>query len=220
MSLPQLDDLAERAAQDFEARNAAREQALARTRALIRHCARAIQAVHRGDDARAQALLDEAHALARTLQADLAPFPDLYYAGYTQDALKEYAEANIVFGLLRQGQLPDPDALQVPYNTFLRGLAEAVGELRRHVLNILRNGYSAEAETTLAYMDDIYGLLVTLDYPDAITGGLRRLTDIARSLLERTRGELTMSLRLQVVEEALARFQPTDGAAPRTQGPA
>ncbi len=220
MSLPQLDDLAERAAQDFEARNAAREQALARTRALIRHCARAIQAVHRGDDARARALLDEAHALARTLQADLAPFPDLYYAGYTQDALKEYAEANIVFGLLRQGQLPDPDALQVPYNTFLRGLAEAVGELRRHVLNILRNGYSAEAETTLAYMDDIYGLLVTLDYPDAITGGLRRLTDIARSLLERTRGELTMSLRLQVVEEALARFQPTDGAAPRTQGPA
>ncbi len=220
MSLPQLDDLAERAAQDFEARNAAREQALARTRALIRHCARAIQAVHRGDDARAQALLDEAHALARTLQADLAPFPDLYYAGYTQDALKEYAEANIVFGLLRQGQLPDPDALQVPYNTFLRGLAEAVGELRRHVLNILRNGYSAEAETTLAYMDDIYGLLVTLDYPDAITGGLRRLTDIARSLLERTRGELTMSLRLQVVEEALARFQPTDGAAPRMQGPA
>ncbi len=215
-----LDPLAERVQRDFEARNAAREQALARTRALIRHCARAIQAVHRGDDARAQALLDEAHSLARTLQADLAPFPDLYYAGYTQDALKEYAEANIVFGLLRQGQLPEPEALQVPYNTFLRGLAEAVGELRRHVLNILRNGYSAEAETTLAYMDDIYGLLVTLDYPDAITGGLRRLTDIARSLLERTRGELTMSLRLQVVEQALARFQPEDGAAPQTQGPA
>ncbi|NPA31092.1 MAG: haloacid dehalogenase [Chloroflexi bacterium] len=215
MALP-LDDLAERVQQDFEARNTAREQALARTRRLIRHCARAIQAVHRDDEAQARALLEQAHELAQTLRADLEPYPDLYYAGYTQDALKEYAEANIVFGLLRQGRLPDPDDLGLPYNTFMRGLAEAVGELRRHVLNILRNGYSAEAETTLAYMDDIYGLLVTLDYPDAITGGLRRLTDIARSLLERTRGELTMSLRLQVVEQALARWAPPREAGAET----
>ena len=207
MALP-LDALAERVQQDFEARNAAREQALARTRKLIRHCARAIQAVHRGEETQARALLAQAHELAQSLRVDLEPYPDLYYAGYTQDALKEYAEANIVFGLLRQGQLPDPEDLGIPYNTFMRGLAEAVGELRRHVLNILRHGYSAEAETALAYMDDIYGLLVTLDYPDAITGGLRRLTDIARSLLERTRGELTMSLRLQVVEQALARWAP------------
>ncbi len=215
MVLP-LDALAERVQQDFEARNAAREQALARTRRLIRACARAIQAVHRGEVAQARALLEQAHTLAQALRVDLEPYPDLYYAGYTQDALKEYAEANIVFGLLHQGRLPDPDALAIPYNTFMRGLAEAVGELRRHVLNILRNGYSPEAETTLAYMDDIYGLLVTLDYPDAITGGLRRLTDIARSLLERTRGELTMSLRLQVVEQALARWAPPRAAEDET----
>ncbi len=204
----ELEALAEHVQQDFEARNAAREQALAQTRALIRFCARAIQAVHRGDEALAQELLGQARDLAQNLRAALAPYPDLYYAGYTQDALKEYAEANIVYDLLHHGRLPDPQALGVPYNTFVRGLAEAIGELRRHILNILRHGYSPEAETLLAYMDDIYGLLVTLDYPDAITGGLRRLTDIARSLLERTRGELTMSLRLQVVERALQRWQP------------
>ncbi len=209
MALALLDDLAERVAQDFEARNAARERALARARHLIRFCARAIQAVHRGADEQARTFLAQAQDLAQALRQDLAPYPDLYYAGYTQDALKEYAEANIVFHLLRSGHLPDPAALGLPYNTYLRGLAEAVGELRRHVLNILRHGYSDEAETMLGYMDEIYGLLVTLDYPDAITGGLRRLTDIARSLLERTRGELTMSLRLRVVEEALTRFQPT-----------
>ncbi len=206
MLLP-LDTLAERALQDFEARNAAREQALTHARHLVRACARAIQAVHREDFEAARRFLQTGQDLAQRLRTDLADYPDLFYAGYTQDALKEYAEANIVYSLIAGHPLPMPDDLHVPTNTYLRGLAEAVGELRRHTLNILRHGYSERAETMLAYMDEIYGLLIMMDYPDAITGGLRRLTDIARSLIERTRGDITMSLRLQEVEALLRDWQ-------------
>ncbi|NPA26039.1 MAG: haloacid dehalogenase [Chloroflexi bacterium] len=202
MLLP-LETLAERALREFEARNAAREQALTHARKLVRASARAIQAVHREDYKAAQNFLDEGRTIAQRLHTDLADYPDLFYAGYTQDALKEYAEANIVYSLIAGHPLPMPEDLQVPTNTYLRGLAEAVGELRRHTLNILRHGYSQRAETMLAYMDEIYGLLILMDYPDAITGGLRRLTDVARSLIERTRGDITLSLRLQEVETLL-----------------
>ncbi|NPA06506.1 MAG: haloacid dehalogenase [Chloroflexi bacterium] len=210
MLLP-LDTLAERALQDFEARNAAREQALTHARHLVRACARAIQAVHREDFEAARRFLQTGQELAQRLRTDLADYPDLFYAGYTQDALKEYAEANIVYSLIAGHPLPMPDDLQVPTNTYLRGLAEAVGELRRHTLNILRHGYSERAETMLAYMDEIYGLLIMMDYPDAITGGLRRLTDIARSLIERTRGDVTLSLRLQEVETLLRDWRQQQG---------
>jgi len=202
-----LDDIAERIRQSFEARTTAREKALAQTRALTRHCANAIRAVHRDEEDVAQQNLAEAHRLAQALRENLANNPDIYFAGYTQDALKEYAEANIVAALIRDGKLPTPEELGLEYATYLQGLAEAVGELRRRCLDILRHGHSNEAERLLTHMDDIYAVLVTMDYPDAITGGLRRLTDIVRGITEKTRGDMTISLRQEMLEQSLQRLE-------------
>ena len=202
-----LDDIAERIRQSFETRTTAREKALSRTRALTRHCANAIRAVHRDEENVAQQNLAEAHRLAQALRDNLVNNPDIYFAGYTQDALKEYAEANIVAALIRDSKLPTPEELGLEYATYLQGLAEAVGELRRRCLDILRHGHSDEAERLLTHMDDIYAVLVTMDYPDAITGGLRRLTDIVRGITEKTRGDMTISLRQGMLEQSLKRLE-------------
>ena len=159
----------------------------------------------------AQEHLAEARELVQALQAELPSFPDLYYAGYTQDAIKEFAEASITCALIENQPLPTPEELGVEYATYLNGLAEATGELRRRCLDILRQGYSQEAERLLGCMDDIYGVLVTLDYPDAITNGLRRQTDLVRGIVERTRGDLTISLREQHLQQASWRLSSRPG---------
>ena len=201
-----LDIIAEEIRLDFEARTAARDRALSQARTLTRHCANAIRAVHRAERQLAEENLTEAKRLAQALRSDLAEFPDLYYAGYTQDALKEFAEASIVFALTADDDLPTPQDLDLQNATYLNGLAEATGELRRRCLDILRHGYSQEAERLLDHMDDIYAVLITMDYPDAITNGLRRQTDIVRSLTERTRGDLTISIRQEHLEQSLRRL--------------
>lgn len=205
--MEQLDFIAEAIHRDFEARMAARERALAQTRTLTRHCATAIRAVHRGEHPQARKNLADAQQLALTLRQDLTSFPDLYYAGYTQDALKEFAEASIVYALSVTETLPSPQDLGLENATYLNGLAEAVGELRRRCLDILRHGYSQDAERILDDMDDIYAVLITMDYPDAITGGLRRQTDLVRSLTERTRGDLTISIRQQHLEQTIKELE-------------
>jgi translin len=202
-----LDEITERIRLAFDARTAARDQALAQSRSLTRFCSNAIRAVHREETAVAEENLSEARALVEAIQSGLAHYPDLYHAGYTQDALKEYAEARIVYALILGNGLPGPEDLGLEYATYLKGLAESAGELRRRCLDILRHGYSDEAERLLSHMDDIYSVLVTMDYPDAITGGLRRLTDIVRSINERTRGDMTISLRQEHLEESLRRLQ-------------
>jgi len=187
----------------FDARTAARDQALAQARQLTRACALAIRAVHRDEVDTMQAQLAEAHRLADQLRKDLAGYPDLLYAGYTQDALKEYVEANVTCALIRNEPLPPPEDLGVTEPSYLNGLAEVIGELRRRTLDILRHGYSQEAERLLGVMDDIYSVLVTMDYPDAITNGLRRQTDLARGIIEKTRGDITISLRGEHLEQAI-----------------
>ncbi len=190
----------------FDARTAARDQALAQARQLTRACSLAIRAVHRDDVETMKTHLEEARQLADTLRSALAQFPDLFYAGYTQDALKEFVEANVTCSLIRNEPLQTPADLLVEPSTYLNGLAEVVGELRRRTLDILRHGYSAEAERLLGYMDEIYSVLVTMDYPDAITNGLRRQTDLARSIIEKTRGDITFSLRGEHLEQAIGKL--------------
>lgn len=202
-----LDDISERIRQSFDVHTQAREKALSQARTLTRYCSHAIRAIHRGESSIAHSKLNEARELVESLRRDLAQHPDLYHAGYTQDALKEYAEANIVCALLEDNELPTPEELTLEYATYLKGLAEAAGELRRRCLDILRHGHSQEAERLLNNMDDIYAVLVTMDYPDAITGGLRRLTDIVRSINERTRGDMTLSLRQEHLEQSLKRLE-------------
>lgn len=205
--MERLDQIAEAIHADFEAQTAARDAALAQTRQLTRHCSQVIRAIHRDEHETAATELKAAADLAAALREGLGNFPDLYFAGYTQDALKEYAEANIVHALVGGGPLPSPQDLNVESATYLQGLSEAAGELRRRCLDILRHGHSQEAERLLEQMDDIYAVLVTMDYPDAITRGLRRLTDICRSLVERTRGDMTISLRQQRLEASLQKLE-------------
>lgn len=188
----------------FDAKNEVRDQALKQSRTLIRHCSLSIRAVHRGERDEVQQQLAHARALVESLRSSLEPFPDLYHAGYTQDGLKEYAEANLVAALVADEALPDPESLGIENAAYLAGLGEAAGELRRRVLDLIRADEYQEAERLLARMDEIYGLLVTVDYPDAITRGLRRITDMVRGVTERTRGDLTTSLQQYELKRALS----------------
>ena len=183
--------------------NAAREQALDDARHIVRLSANSIRAVHRREFETARSLADRAAALVAGLRAALAAHPPIYWSGYVQDAQKEYAEARLTYAVIAAEPLPGPGDLGVEDAAYLNGMGETVGELRRHVLDIIREGDLARGERILTVMDDIYSLLTTVDYPDAITGGLRRTADNVRGILERTRGDLTISLRQATLEAAL-----------------
>jgi translin len=202
--MQKLESIAEQIRKTFDARTSARDHALAQARQLTRACSLAIRAVHRDDLEGMNTNLGEASQLANNLRDSLKNYPDLFYAGYTQDALKEFVEANVTCALIRNQALQTPEQLVVEPATYLNGLAEVVGELRRRTLDILRHGYSAEAERLLGYMDEIYSILVTMDYPDAITNGLRRQTDLARGIIEKTRGDITFSLRGEHLEQSIS----------------
>src|SRR5512143_4228751 len=206
VAMHKLESISDEIRHTFEGRTAARDRALAQARQLTRACSLAIRAVHRDETPVMQEHLDAARKLAHSLQADLVDHPDLFYAGYTQDALKEFVEANVTCALIQNQPLLTPDELGVAGFTYLNGLSEVVGELRRRTLDILRHGYSQEAERLLAIMDDIYSVLVTMDYPDAITNGLRRQTDLARGIIEKTRGDVTFSLRGEHLEQAISKL--------------
>ncbi len=201
-----LEKISEQIRKNFDARTAARDNALAQARQLTRACSLAIRAVHRDETDTMNTHLLEARKLADTLRDSLATYPDLFYAGYTQDSLKEFVEANVTCALIRNEPLQTPEELVVEPATYLNGLAEVVGELRRRVMDILRHGYSPEVERLLGYMDEIYSVLVTVDYPDAITNGLRRQTDLARGIIEKTRGDITFSLRGEHLEQAIGKL--------------
>ncbi len=201
-----LESIADRIRQNFDVRTAKRDEALKQARQLTRACSLAIRAVHRDDLEAMVASLTEAQKLADRLRDDLRGHPELFYAGYTQDSLKEFVEANVTCALIQNKPLQTPQDLGVEDATYLNGLAEVIGELRRRTLDILRSGYSEEVERLLGHMDDIYAVLVTMDYPDAITNGLRRQTDLARSIIEKTRGDVTFSLRGQALAEAISRL--------------
>jgi translin len=163
--------------------------------------------VHREERSLAQEHVDQAQGLGRALREDLQPYPDLFHAGYTQDAFREYVEACVVMALLGGDPLPDPHGLGVEYAAYLAGLGDTVGELRRRVLDVLRHDRIQEAERLLESMEEIYALLITVDFPDAITGGLRRVTDQVRGMVERTRGDLTTSVQGQQLRGALERVE-------------
>ncbi|MGB1286279.1 MAG: haloacid dehalogenase [Aggregatilineales bacterium] len=208
-----LNDLLEPLRDDLTARNAARDQAISQSRELIRHCAESIRAIHRRDWDKADEKMVIIKERSDALKAIVADYPDLYYTGYTQDALKEVVEAQITSAIIRETPLPDAATIGVASSTYLRGLAEAATELRRFILDIMRRQeqHSDEAERLLNWMDAIYDMLVTFDFPDALTHGLRRQTDIVRGVLERTRGDLTHSLRQQRLQDALAQFESRMG---------
>lgn len=206
-----LEAVVEEVRAEFDAKNSARDAALQRSRTLIRNCANAIRAAHRGDFEDSRALLEVARDAAREMVADLASYPDLYHAGYTQDALKEFVEAQVVYAFIKGGDLPTPKELEVEPAAYLKGLAEAASEMRRHSLDLMRHNRLERAEEIMAVMDEVYGQLLTIDYPDAITGGLRRTTDMLRGVVERTRGDLTTAFRQEMMRQALREFEERVG---------
>lgn len=201
-----LDTIMERVRADFASKNIAREQALPLCRDAIRFSSNAIRAVHRDDFVTAADLADKARAKLDEAKSSLAEHRDIYHAGFVHDSQKEYAEASITLALISGGELPTPDALDVELPAYLNGMGEAVGELRRHLLDTLRTGNVARCEEWLRAMDEMYSVLVTVDYPDAMTGGLRRTTDAVRGILEKTRGDLTLSVQQRRLEQRLEEF--------------
>jgi translin len=201
-----LETLAEKIRLYFSAKDAAREKALRLSREIIRYSATTIRAIHRQEKVNAEQLLASAQALLKELADNvLKKNNDLAYAGFVHDAQKELAEASCTLAIVSSRPLPEPEALGVSYPAYLNGLGEAVGELRRYILDSLRRNDLSRCEELLSTMDDIYSVLMTMDFPDGITYGLRRTSDAIRGILERTRGDLTLALRQQELEEKLER---------------
>jgi len=203
LSIDELQPIVERIRTHLTEKTEVRDLTLSRSRALIRYCANSIRATHRHDYDEARALLREAREAARVMSQDASRFPDVRYAGYLQDAVKELAEAAITLALVTGDSFPDPDDLSIDYAAYLNGLGEAMGEMRRFALDSVRRGDIDVAERLLGYMDEVYSHLVTIDYPDSLTRGLRRTTDMVRGVTERTRGDLTTAVRQEQLQEAL-----------------
>src|SRR5918996_2159465 len=183
--------------------NRARETALAACRRAIRASGSSVRAVHRLDAGAAAARADEAGSALREAQEVLAPYPAVAYAGFLHDAEKEYAEARAVAALVAGGPVPGPADLGVSASAWMRGVSEAASELRRHLLDRLRDGDVARGESLLAAMDEVYDALVVVDYPDALTNGLRRTLDALRAVLERTRGDVTTTVLQTRLQRAI-----------------
>jgi translin len=198
---------AAKAIDQLTARNQARELALAIGREVIRQSANAIRAVHRGEFDEARRLIQQARLRLRESEPMRLENPELYYAGFLADARKEYSEANITLAVISGGEVPQPEELGVEPSTFLNGLAEVIGELRRYILDALRRNSFQRCEELMDVMDEIYGILVSVDFPEAVTGGLRGRTDAMRGVLERTRGDLTLALRQHQLEVRLAQWE-------------
>jgi len=213
--MDELETTAETIRRYMEQIDSARDLAYRRSRSLIALCARSIRAIHREEWDTAESLLVEARQATDDLVGGVRDHAELYFAGYTQDAVKEFVEANLVYAMVRNRPLPTPEQLGSESNTWLNGLAEAASELRRRILDLLRKGETAEAERLLDAMDLIYSTLVTFDFADQITGGLRRRTDALRAVFERTNGDVANSYRSSQLEAALkaleARLGENDG---------
>jgi translin len=200
-----LSELARSVQARLDEKNAARERALPAARRSIRASANAIRAIHRLDFDTAARLIQESHASLDEGLVAVRDHADIRHAGYLQDAQKEYAEANLTLSLVRGADLPSPSDLGVEDAAYLNGMSEAIGEGRRRVLDLLRAGAVEQAGQLLDAMEEMYGVLVTIDYPDAITMNLRRSTDVARSLIEKTRGDLSIAVVQQDLRIALDR---------------
>jgi len=202
-----LESIAEQIRQSLSAKDAAREKVLPRCREAIRHCSQAIRAVHRQEFDQAEGLLQSARNLLDEANQAITACSELSNTGFFRDAQKEFAEGSITLALVTGKQPPDPGELGIDPAAYLNGLGEAAGELRRYLLDSMRKGDLSRGDELLSAMDDIYNILVTMDFPDAITGGLRRTTDMVRGVLERTRSDLTLVMRQKELEDRLREFE-------------
>jgi len=201
-----LESIASQIREGLSAKDAAREKVLPLCREVIRHCGNAIRAVHRREFDQASELLASARNRLAEAELGISDCGELGYAGFVRDARKEFAEGSITLALVTGKRLPSPDELGIDAASYLNGLGEAVGELRRYLLDSMRRGNLSQGEELLSAMDDIYNTLVSMDFPDAITGGLRHTTDMVRGVLERTRSDLTLAMEQKRLVDKLTDF--------------
>lgn len=201
-----LKDISDSIRARFDAMDKAREGALATTRKITRNSGDAIKAIHRGEWTQVESLLADIGALNENLHGSLENFPEIYYSGYVEDSQVELAELSILYAVLQGLAMPTPKSLRIENTAYLKGLGDASGELRRHILDLIRKGKPEEGEKYLGVMDEFYTEMMSFDYPDAIMHGLRKKTDVARSLIERTRGDLTNALEIKGLHESMERF--------------
>lgn len=201
-----LSDIANQAIEQLTLRNRAREHALSVSREVIRYSANAIRAVHRGQFDQAAELAAHARARLEETESIRRNNPEIYFAGFLADARKEFSEANVTLAVISGGTIPLPEELGVDPAAYLNGMAEVIGELRRYILDELRRDSMARCQELMDVMDEIYSILVTVDFPEGVTGGLRHITDNMRAVLERTRGDLTMATRQRSLEQRLAQW--------------
>ncbi|MDP6100378.1 MAG: haloacid dehalogenase [Dehalococcoidia bacterium] len=202
-----LEDIAEKARQGLSVKDKARERTLSLSRETVRHCSASIRAVHRQEQELARELLGQARNLLQEMSEAIADFSDLSGTGYVQTAQREYAEGCLTLSLVVGSHLPSPEELGVSLPAYLNGMGEAAGELRRYLLDGIRRSDLSRSEELLSAMDDIYGVLVTMDFPDALTGGLRRTTDMVRGVLEKTRGDLTVASEQKNLQAQMAALE-------------
>jgi len=202
-----LESIAEQIRLSLSTEDAAREKVLPLCRETIRHCSQAIRAVHRQEFDQAKGLLQSARNLLDEAKQTITAFSEISNTGFFRDAQKELAEGSTLLALVTGTQPPDPTELDIAPAAYLNGLGEAAGELRRYLLDSMRKGDLSRGGELLSAMDDIYNILVTMDFPDAITGGLRRTTDMVRGVLERTRSDLTLVMRQKELEDRLEKLE-------------
>ncbi len=202
-----IEDICGRIRDRFEAMDKARESALANSRKITRNSGDSIKAIHRGEWDQAERLMGETRQLNEFLKDLHGDFPEVYYSGYVEDAQVEFAEVSILYAVLKGEPLPTPESLMIGNAAYLKGVGDATGELRRHILDLIRKGRPDDAEKYLDVMDEFYTEMMSFDYPEAIMHGLRKKSDVARSLIERTRGDLTNALEIRGLQESMERFE-------------
>ena len=202
-----LKDICDRIRERFDSMDQARERALAVTRKITRNSGDSIKAIHREEWEQAEGLMKETRELVVFLHDSLKDFPEIYYSGYVEDSQVEFTEVSILYAVLHSLPIPGPNALMIENTAYLKGVGDATGELRRHILDLIRKGRPEEGEKYLDTMDEYYTEMMSFDYPDAIMHGLRKKTDVARSLIERTRGDLTNALEIKGLHESMEKFE-------------
>ncbi len=206
-----LTNIGNNAIEQLSTRNRDREEGLSVSREVIRLSANAIRAVHRSDYDEASRLISSASDRLQAAEHIRSDSPLIYNAGFLNDARKEFTEANITLAVISGKDIPTAEELGIDPPAYLNGMAEVIGELRRYILDGLRKDSVGRCEELMEVMDEIYGVLVTVDFPEAVTGGLRHTTDAMRAVLERTRGDLTIALRQRALEAQLAAWQKWNG---------
>lgn len=191
----------------LDAMDQARENTLATARRITRNSGDSIKAIHREEWDQSQRLMHETRELVEEMKASLTNFPEIYFSGYVEDAQVEFAEVSILYAVLHDSPVPTPGELNIGNVAYLKGIGDATGELRRHILDLIRKGRPEEGQKYLDIMDEYYTQMMSFDYPDAIMHGLRKKTDVARSLIERTRGDLTNALEIQGLHKAMEQFE-------------